>query len=100
MNKPRYSGQFGNLVGLKPSNSTTEPTVTTTITKQHILNHNNNMKKKTKTMEISEQLYQRFLDHSSKYYNVETYEIILEDLLNRYDKHNQDKHWYNKNNKD
>ena len=41
-------------------------------------------------MKISEQLYQRFLDHSRKYYNVETYETVLENLLDCYDKHNQD----------
>ena len=46
-------------------------------------------------MEISEQLHQRFIEHSLKYYNVETYEIILEDLLDCFDKHNQDVRWWN-----
>ena len=55
----------------------------------------NSDKNTTKTMKISGQLYQRFLDHSSKYYNVESYETILEDLLDSFDKHNQDKRWYN-----
>ena len=55
----------------------------------------NSDKNTTKTMKISGQLYQRFLDHSSKYYNVESYETILEDLLDSFDKHNQDKRWWN-----
>jgi hypothetical protein len=99
VDKPRYHGQFGNLVGLRPIKSTTITPTTTTITKEHILNYNNNKKKKnTKTMKISEQLHQRFLNHSRKYYEVETYETIQEDLLDCFDKHNEDLCWWMKNN--
>ena len=86
-------GQFGNLVGLRPSPDNLNFTSITT-TRLRKCNNNN---KSTKTMKISGQLYQRFLDHSSKYYNVESYETILEDLLDSFDKHNQDKRWYNNN---
>ena len=85
--------EFGNLVGLKPSPSSNLnfTTITTPRLRKHHINNNN----KTKTIKISEPLFQRFLDHSRKYYNVEPYETIIEDLLDCYEKHNQDKHWYN-----
>ena len=45
--------------------------------------------KPTRTIMISEQLYRRFIAHSKKYYkNPESYEIILNNLLDEYDKHN------------
>ena len=99
--------QFGNLVGLRPipsSNnnnnllSVTEEPSSSTIPAARLRKCTRNSDKNTtKTMQISGQLYQRFLDHSSKYYNVESYETILEDLLDSFDKHNQDKRWYNNN---
>jgi hypothetical protein len=55
-------------------------------------------KKKTRIIRISEKLYDRLAEHSRHYYNHETYETILNDLLDCYDKHNEDKHWYNNTN--
>ena len=48
-----------------------------------------------RTIKISEPLYQRLREHSSKYYNIESYETILGNLLDCFDKHNQDTRWYN-----
>ena len=45
----------------------------------------NNLEPKTRTMKISEHLYRRFVAHSKKYYNVESYETILSNLLSSYD---------------
>ena len=42
---------------------------------------------------IREQLYRRFVGHSMRYYNVETYETILENLIKCYEEHNQDTRW-------
>ena len=69
----------------------------TTTRLKHIdsLTNNNKNKKNERTIRISEELYQRFREHSSKYYNIETYETILEDLLDCFDKHNEGIRWYN-----
>ena len=69
--KPKHAGKFGSLVGLIP-----------------IDNNNNKNNKKTKTMKITEHLYERFIDHSRTYYNVESYDTILENLLDYYEKNN------------
>lgn len=77
---------FGNLTSLRPINTTTNTT-----------NNNNKIKKpkvpKTRVIRISESLYERFHQHARKYYNVEPYETILENLLDCYDKHNDTK-WF------
>jgi hypothetical protein len=49
----------------------------------------------TRTIIISEELYQRFYNHSCKYYDIESYETILSNLLDCYEEHNKDKHWFN-----
>ena len=48
-----------------------------------------------KTIRISENLWKSFVQHSRRYYNVESYEIILSNLLDDFDKHNPDKYRYN-----
>lgn len=57
-------------------------------------------KKTSRTILISEKLYDRISEHAHHYYNHETYETIINDLLDSFDKHNPDKHWWNNNNKD
>ena len=78
------NGQFGRYTNLKEisvvDNSTNEK-------------DSNKVPKPTRTIKISEQLYRRFIGHSIRYYNVETYETILENLLNNFDKNNQGKTW-------
>src|SRR5688572_4319138 len=97
MDKPKHAGKFGNLVGLRPCRSNLNFTsITTTRLREQNNINNNNKKTTTRTMKISEQLYQRFVDHSRKYYNVESFETIIEDLLDNFDKHNPDKHWWDK----
>ncbi|HJT83399.1 MAG TPA: hypothetical protein VJ697_02860 [Nitrososphaeraceae archaeon] len=50
----------------------------------------NKLETKPRTICISELLWRRFIAHSKKYYkNPESYEIILENLLNCYDQHNK-----------
>ena len=101
MDKPRGFNKLGlgNLVGLRPSpSSNLNYTSITTTRLRKCTRKNSDKNTTTKTMKISGSLYQRFLDHSSKYYNVETYEIILKDLLDNFDKHNEDKRWYNNTN--
>ena len=88
-------GQFGNLVGLRPSPSNLNYTSITTTRLRKCTNNNN---KKTRTIKISEKLYERFCEHSRHYYNHETYETIIKDLLDCFDKHNEDIRWYHNNN--
>ena len=84
-------GQFGNPVGLRPGpNNLNYTSITTTRLRKCTRNSDKNT---TKTMKISGQLYQRLFDHSRKYYNTETYEVILENLLDCYEKHNSDKRY-------
>ena len=69
---------FGNLTTLRvisPTNSTTD--------------NKNKIPKPTRTIKISEQLYRRFVGHSQKFYNVESYETILSDLLESYSKYHE-----------
>jgi hypothetical protein len=84
--KGQHAGQFGNLVGLKPVNNIPTTNIETTTTKTR-----NKKPKipKTRIIRISEDLYQRFHSHSKRYYNVEIYEFILNELLDCYEKHNE-----------
>ena len=59
----------GNLTTLKVISSSTNSTT------------DNNEIPKTKIIRISNDLYQKFVDHSHRFYNVESYEVILSDLL-------------------
>lgn len=65
---------FGNLCNLKPVINTEYS--------------NPNRAPKTRIIRISEQMYSRFVAHSQKFYNVESYETILSDLLDCYQKQN------------
>lgn len=94
-NKYSTEHELGRLVTLRPI---TGP----------VNNNNNKSRSKSKVpktdntriIRISESLYKKFVDHSIKYYNTETYETILENLLKCYDEHNQDKrycYWWDNN---
>jgi len=43
----------------------------------------------TRTIIISEKLYDKFKEHSQKYYDFEPYETILENLIDFYEKNNE-----------
>ena len=73
---------LGNLITLKPITST----ISTTANNNN--NKNKNKIKKTKIIRISDEMYQRFVHHSHRFYNVESYETILSDLLDCYSKQN------------
>ena len=50
-------------------------------------------------MIISEELYEKLKEHSSKYYDIEPFETIIGNLIDDFDKHNQDNNrWYHKMN--
>jgi hypothetical protein len=98
-NKDGKNTGFGKYVSLRPVNDSNiiinnkesdTTTVTTSINKNRII-------PTTRVMNISEQLYKRFVEHSRRFYDVESYETILENLINCYEEHNKDKHWYNTN---
>ena len=72
---------FGNLTTLKEI-STTDNT-----------NNKKSKQRKTRVIRISEDLYLHFIDFSKRYYNVESYNTILENLLKDFEYHNKDKTW-------
>jgi hypothetical protein len=41
--------------------------------------------KPTRTIKINEPLFRRFVVHSKKFYNVESFDTIIENLLNSYE---------------
>jgi len=77
------NGAFGRYITLKPVITVAE---------------NNGTKKskipKTRVIRISEPLYRRFVGFSQRYYNVETYETILENLINSYEETHRNTYWY------
>jgi hypothetical protein len=90
---------FGNLTGLRPVNTTStveiedqedEDNENTTITNQYT-DFN------TKIMKITNNTYLRLKDHSRKYYDIESYDTIIKDLLDCYGKHNDQKNGFNYN---
>ena len=42
-------------------------------------------------------MYEKFLSHSRKFYDVVSYNEIIENLLKCYEEHNQDTRWYHNN---
>ena len=77
------NGEFGRYTTLKVISSPSTPTISSTTA------NNNKVPKPTKIIRISESLYQRFVDHSHRFYNVESYEVILSDLLDCYSKQHE-----------
>jgi hypothetical protein len=53
---------------------------------------------KTRIIRISEPLYRRFVGFSKRYFDVEPYDLILENLIKCYEEHNQDTYWYHNTN--
>ena len=81
---------FGNLCNLRPVNNTT--TTTTAETEgQDTTNQYTDFN--TKIMKITNNTYQRLKDHSRKYYNIESYDIIIQNLIDHYDK-SHDQKWF------
>ena len=52
--------------------------------------NNKSNKKKTRVIRISTDLHIKLCEHASRYYNHDPYEVIISDLLDCYQKHNQD----------
>ena len=57
----------------------------------------NKVQKPTRTIKISEHLYRRFVGFSKRYYDVESYETILENLIKFYEDQNPDTRYYHTN---
>jgi hypothetical protein len=89
-NKDGKNTGFGNLVSLRPVIDTNNTTVITSTNKNRII-------PATRTIQISESLYKRFVEHTRRFYNTETYETILNNLINCYEEHNKETFWYNMN---
>jgi hypothetical protein len=87
-NKDGKNTGFGNLVTLRPINNNNDNNTTI------VTSLNKNKNQTTRIMEIPEPLYRRFVEHSRRYYNVESYETILENLITYYEEHNKDKYWF------
>jgi hypothetical protein len=68
--------------------TTLRPIVTTAAEKK-----DTNKIPKTRVIRISEPLYQKFVNFSKRYYDVEPYDLILDNLLKCYEEHYQDKSW-------
>ena len=77
------NGQFGRYTTLKEITS--------------IDNTNNNKKSKqskTRVIRINEDLYLHFVNFSQRYFDVESYSEILENLLRFYEENHPDTRWY------
>jgi hypothetical protein len=48
----------------------------------------------TKIIGIKPETYERLKSHSRRYYNIETYDIILIDLLDCYNKQHEKKYYF------
>jgi hypothetical protein len=56
--------------------------------------------KTTRTLMISEQLFDRLVLFSRKHFDVESYEYILNSLIDDYEKNNPDHYYWHNNNTD
>ncbi len=87
---------FGNLTSLRPVSTATN---NTTINQSDNDKNDNDTSTNqytddnTKIMKITLNTFQRLKEHSRRYYNIETYDTIIRDLIDCYDKHNDTK-WY------
>jgi hypothetical protein len=80
---------FGNLCNLRPVNNTT----TTTEPEGDLTNQYTDLN--TKIMKITLPTFERLKAHSRRHYNIETYDTIIKDLLDCYDKqHDNDQKWH------
>ncbi len=84
-------GRLTNLIPVGTTTTATDTTTDTTTTTKKISPHKKTKVPKTKTriIRISEGLYERLYNHSRNYYNVESYETIISDLLDCYEKNNK-----------
>ena len=79
------------------ANKTTNPFGSMTSLREVVINPDNSIEfPKTRSLLISEILWRRFISFSKKYYtNPETYEKILLDLIDNFEKNNPNRNWYN-----
>ena len=84
---------FGNLCNLKPVYTTATVVAITEESEEDATNKIPN----TKILRISNEIYEKFVSHSQKFYDVVSYNEIIENLLKCYEEHNQDTRWYHNN---
>ena len=86
---------FGNLCNLRPVSSTSTTTATTdTIVEDDNTNQYTDFN--TKIMKITNNTYLRLKAFSRRHYNIETYDTIIKDLLDCYDKQHDQKYFLNR----
>ena len=77
---------FGNLVNLRP-------VIPTTTAATEGEEDTTNKIPNTKILRISNEIYEKFVSHSQKFYDVVSYNEIIENLLKDFEFHNQNKSW-------
>lgn len=82
---------FGNLTGLRSINTTTTTTATEQEDNTSTTNNQQYNDTNTKIMKITLHTFERLKEHSRRHYNIESYDTIIKDLLDCYDKHNNTK---------
>ena len=83
---------FGNLVNLRPVIPATVlggAAAATEVIEEDTTNKIPN----TRILRISNEIYEKFLSHSQKFYDVVSYNEIIENLLKDFESHNQNKTW-------
>ena len=85
---------FGNLCNLKPVVPASSATIAATAAVESAVEEEDIDKiPNTKILRISNEIYEKLLSHNRKFYNVESYNQILDNLLRDFEEHNQDKCW-------
>jgi hypothetical protein len=82
---------FGNLCNLKPVVPASSVPVVAAI--ESAEEEDIDKIPNTKILRISNEIYEKFLSHSQKFYDVVSYNEIIDNLLKCYEEHNQDKRW-------
>lgn len=81
------NGEFGRYTTLKEVSTIGNTTTSNNNNKE------SKVQKPTRIIRISEYTYRRLISHSQKFYDVVSYNEIIENLLKCYEEHYQGKSW-------
>ena len=84
------NGEFGRYTTLK---EITIDDITSNSSSSNNNNKESKVHKPTRIIRISEYTYRRLISHSQKFYDVVSYNEIIENLLKDFESHNKDKTW-------
>ncbi len=84
------NGEFGRYTTLKEITGIDN---TTTSSNNNDNDKESKIHKPTRIIRISEYTYRRLISHSQKFYDVVSYNEIIENLLKDFESHNQGKSW-------